>query len=292
MQELMRQAFLLAAREEFDLAVDDRLLNAARALEQPDGLVFKSTTQLESVSPRSVTHYLYQRDAGKLKEVWAYDELRGSYTNEPIDHAGEFSRADAVALLKAAGFSQRVPKYREQSVVPASVRQLLDQMDVVSQFSAVRQIHTEIAAEGESPELLGALSRGYANLGSLSEVHWSPAHQVFKARGLLYAERMAWRTSNSPAAVCHRFYARTLAGLHKFAHQELEASSRRWTKEQAAEMPGWVDVVEAFVKYDAPALKAATEEGDHVSLARYLNVLTRDGSRSKTYVMEACELLR
>ena len=54
-------------------------------------------------------------------------------------------------------------------------------------------MHEALRTKGESPATLGALSRAYANLGMLTDTQWEAAPWVYKARGLLYAERLRQR---------------------------------------------------------------------------------------------------
>ena len=100
-------------------------------------------------------------------------------------------------------------------------------MDIVSQFSAVRELHALIKSQGESPELLGALVRAYANLGVLTEHFWLPDHKVFKARALLYAERLMRRQSGKPWGMWHKAYAEALVGLHCSALADLESAAKK-----------------------------------------------------------------
>ena len=79
--------------------------------------------------------------------------------------------------------------------MPQDVEKRLESLSMVETFAAVRRLHEAIRADGESPARLAALARAYAQLGMLTEFLWSPAHRVFKARALLYAERLKQRAS-------------------------------------------------------------------------------------------------
>jgi tRNA U38,U39,U40 pseudouridine synthase TruA len=89
----------------------------------------------------------------------------------------------------------------------------LRELTYFAQFNVLRDAH----AAPESIESLGHLVRAYANLGQLTQFHWHASHKVFKARALLYAERMVEREPRNPSALWHRAYARALIGLHDFA---------------------------------------------------------------------------
>ena len=53
----------------------------------------------------------------------------------------------------------------------------LAEWNEIAVIAGLRSLHAEIRAEGESPRLLDALARGYANLGVMTERLWSPAPQ-------------------------------------------------------------------------------------------------------------------
>ncbi len=110
-------------------------------------------------------------------------------------------------------------------------------MTFTSQFQAVRELHEAIHSGGESPALLGGLVRGYANLGLLTEYLWHPEHKAFKARALLYAQRMVARDEHSAQARWHRAYALALIGLHKAALDDLDAAEKE-AKAAGGERPG------------------------------------------------------
>ena len=76
----------------------------------------------------------------------------------------------------------------------------LASLEFLEVLLAVRDLHRAIRADGESPARLGALARGYALLGVLSEYEWHPAHRALKARALLYAQRLVARDPNGSFA--------------------------------------------------------------------------------------------
>src|SRR4051812_33815780 len=104
----------------------------------------------------------------------------------------------------------------------AKVQQLLLVPDFVSQFGAVRAAHQAIQTSGETPEWLSVLSRGYANLASLTHHHWSSATEVFTARAWLYSQRMAAAKANDSFALANRAYAWALGGCLQNALADIE----------------------------------------------------------------------
>ena len=62
----------------------------------------------------------------------------------------------------------------------------------------------------------------------LTEFHWSPAHRVFKARALLYAERLnaAEREPRLAEALYARAFVRALVGRHDLALADLDEATK------------------------------------------------------------------
>ena len=139
----------------------------------------------------------------------------------------ELSRGRFVDAIKQAGFQGKANALKDSADVPQWIETALERMDFVSQFSAVRELHELIRADGESPERLGALVRAYANLGLLTEFHWHPAHKAFKARALVYAQRMVSRDKQPWRATWHRAYAFALAGFHQLALDDLRTAAKQ-----------------------------------------------------------------
>jgi TPR repeat protein len=111
--------------------------------------------------------------------------------------------------------------------------------------------------QGESPELLGALVRAYVNLGVLSETHWHTTHKAYKARALIYAQRLVVRQKSDAWSLWHRAYAWALVGLHSDALADIVAAKAARKGETT---PPWVPLIDAYCKYDLPALRVATTE--------------------------------
>jgi tetratricopeptide (TPR) repeat protein len=103
------------------------------------------------------------------------------------------------------------------------------------------------------------LVRGYANLGLLTGYLVAPAHKVFLARSLLYAERLCAREHNSAWALWHRAYARALTGVHAAAIDDLEAADKL-PPDRKRPRPDWVDLIDAFCRFDEARLSAAAEQ--------------------------------
>ena len=119
-----------------------------------------------------------------------------------------------------------------------------------------------------SAATLGALSRAYANLGMLTDTQFGAFPWVFKARGLLYAQRL--QLHDSAAALWHRAYAGALAGLHRDALADLEAAEEA----RKGSAPPWAGLVDALCRFDSATLKELSHAGANADLARVLHFLT------------------
>ena len=117
--------------------------------------------------------------------------------------------------------------------------------------------------------------RGYANLGLLTEFHWHPMHKVFKARSLVYAQRMLAADPPSCPARWHRAYAFAATGLHALAIEDFEAAEAAWKeakKERREKRPGWVDLIDAHCRFDLDRLKPEKADKHYVQLAGLLRI--------------------
>ncbi len=258
LRELVRQAVLIAARDELGLATRDQSLRE----DMPDGRldVTLAIDGKESLAfrVRRAKKTIFKKELPFAGANAKYDKL--------VSQLEALSRGELVAALRSADVTgERRPRARVKEPLPDGILDRLDKMTVFDQHAAVRAAHAVAAKKGESPESLAALARGYANLGILTERQWSVAHKVFKARALLYAERLvACSEPESGFALAHRAYARALAGLHGLVPQstiELE--------------PGWMPLVRAYVQVERPALENA---GRHRGLARLLAFLCVEDS--------------
>ncbi len=95
--------------------------------------------------------------------------------------------------------------------------------------------------------------RGYAQLGVLSEFHWHPAHRAFKARALLYAQRLVARHPDRPSSLWHRAFALALAGRHRDALADLESARKLPGAVKGA--PVWLDLIDAYARCDTRRLQ-------------------------------------
>ncbi len=100
------------------------------------------------------------------------------------------ARNEFLSALEDEGFKRQPLTWREDAEVPADIEKRLDDLSLLSQFIALRELHALIRQDAESPQRLSALARTYANLGMLTEHVWTSSTKALTARPLLYAERL------------------------------------------------------------------------------------------------------
>jgi tetratricopeptide (TPR) repeat protein len=272
LRELVRQALLIAARDELGLPTRDRLLGEPL----PDDE--NATLPVLGISTSI--------NKERLVEIVVSSECRDGYESELSLHRFQLppgpliqrlaARADALSAgefpgaLRKAGFAGRAHPYRAEGPIGEDIDLWLQGYDAHSQLAGIRLLHTQIAELGESPERLAALAGAYARMGTLTRFLWSPAHKVFAARGLIYAERLMRRTSGGALALWTRGYVRALVGLHSTALDDF-AAARASDRDAAA--PDWASPVEALCRGDLAQLDDLATDVLYTSLASYLHFL-------------------
>ena len=138
-----------------------------------------------------------QLEQGELGARKTILQTQFASTGHDIDrgaaNAEDLSRRQFAELWIARDCPGVRPNSCDSSKLPDGLDDRLAEMNYLSQYAALRKLHEEIKEHGESPELLGAVVRGYANLGTLTEHLWVIDARVYKARALLYAERLLRR---------------------------------------------------------------------------------------------------
>ncbi len=285
-RELVRQALLIAARDELGLSTRDELLDDL-APDQGEGEVVELTTLFRP----NVCRALVRRSEGQKTEVLLKHDLgtnpdEGGYLMRLTTLSESLSRSKFPDLLKQLGLTGQPNPVRADAPVPPDVEKRLEQLGLVEHFAAIRELHEKIRADGESPARLAALARAYAQLGVLTEYQWSPAHRAFKARALLYAERLVAQNPSSSWALRNRAFVRALVGLHYVAFDDLaEANQLDKETKDAGPMPSWLPVIEAYLKNDRKRL--AIKDGPHAKLAALLSMLTVEYPRDTRVSVQA-----
>jgi tetratricopeptide (TPR) repeat protein len=269
-RELVRQAVLMAAREELGLATRDEGLSDPMPENASGGTV---SLRIHVVTPRPNRFRieLSSIDTTPEKRLLARafdvdpDPVR-LYASLLVILERE-SRAALLDTLKQAGLTDRRSKPGGRTPDTTRIDELLANMDFVSQFTAVRLAHAQIREQGQSPELLARIVRGYAHLAMLTQHFWNATGDVFAARSLVYAERFYVASNRSPLALAHRAYAKALCGAHAAALAdlaELQKSSASASGD-AADVPKWLTLIDAYCHFDRDKVQAEAE-GDAAML--------------------------
>jgi hypothetical protein len=278
-QEIYRQALLIAARDELGLQTRDESLREWRTMSP-----HSSTLRILFEGPRA---YLIDMANPQLA-LWENRYTRDMPNRYPrmIEEAEDLSRHKFVALLKQRGWAAKGVKSRPDGPAPANAEALVEQMEELPQFIALRQTHALIRTDGESLPRLGMVVRAYANLGQLTRYHWSIEYAVYSARSLIYAQRMVATHPDSAYALWHRAYAFALAGFLDAALKDLSAAAAM-NKEPA---PSWAVVLEAFCKYQTDKL-VSLAKGDPADapLSLYLAFVSVENSMAHAGIVSRAQ---
>ena len=291
LRELIRQAVLIAARDELGLSTRDEVLDDV----SPEKAEVEGVELATLVRPGGTRALIRRRDSGRTESLLKLDlgqnptEL--SYSGRLAVLAEQQSRTEFPGVLKKIGLTGEPNKFSELAPVPPDVEQRLEGLSLVDHFGAIRALHDLFRTNGESPARLAALARAYAQLGALTEYQWSPAHRVFKARAMLYVERLRARDPKSPWATWNRAFVRTLLGFHAEALEDLaEAKVQAEAAKDAASAPSWAPVLDAFLKNDPTRLDF--KNGPNAKLAALLKMMNSEfPGYTRTAVMAARDVL-
>jgi tetratricopeptide (TPR) repeat protein len=281
-RELFRQALLIAARDELGMATRDEVLgdpapdaeterpNAAKeevALELATAFRTAAGTASQVIIRREKDknfETLLNRDPGSNMHL--YSELP-----KLAEFAEKLSRNEFPAVLKQIGVEGKPNPLRDDQGLPAGVEDRLAHLGLIELFAAVRDLHSAIRTNGETPARVGALVRGYALMGLLTEHLWHPVHKVFKARALLYAQRLVARDEKSVFGLWHRAYAEALIGIHNYALADI-AEARALAKAAGdPKSPVWAALIDAYASQDITRMNV--EKGPTAPLASLLRLM-------------------
>ncbi|MBL9122465.1 MAG: hypothetical protein JNG90_02455, partial [Planctomycetaceae bacterium] len=280
--ELFRQALLIAARDEYQLITRDEKLGDRAydpnirwyQLDLHDRPNLKQTEiepgqlKIDVIEGQGRNHRTLHTIAPPQYSIEKVDWL------ETLEFAETASREQFVEVLHQAKFSRKANPRRDSGAVPPAVEKRLAALSLAGHFAALRELHAMMQDPGESPEVLGALARTYANLGLLTEHFWQPLHKAYRARAVLYAQRLVHQQPESANAYWHRAYAAALVGLPKLAAADLEQAAKLATDQTTR--PEWVELIDAYTHWDLDRLAACVQKSPDDSLAHLLNLLANN----------------
>lgn len=279
-RELYRQSLLIAARDELGLPTrDESLGESVSESESPTSFPFELQVTIEDGNSDPPT-LVFSAELGRINHngkrfVWNAPRITVPRLQllEPLAEQFEaLSRGGLVDALRSAGYQKHSTGTALKDEAPPETVVVDRQLDMVSQYSAVRSLHAQIRRDAETAERLGGLVRAYGNLAQLTEFHWNPTSKVFKARSLLYAHRLLARFGKTRMTLAHRAYALAMAGLHASALEAIAAAQQA----EGTDAPEWLPLIEAFCKHTPEVLDRT--EGPLGELAAYLRMRMTDSA--------------
>ncbi|HEV8003272.1 MAG TPA: tetratricopeptide repeat protein [Planctomycetaceae bacterium] len=295
LREVVRQAFLIAARDELGLSTRDSMLRE----EFPDksdesSIPFEMFCRTISPSDDRKIEFVLTRQGAPEKVLWRLmfvpqDSPPLVAVTVPLE---TLSRTELKDVLIKAGFKGSIPKPRASSEVPKSAYDLLWTWNDISVMAGLRMLHAEIREKGESPELLAALAVGYANLGSLTERQNSGAHKVYYARAMLYQERLSKKTGDTPWSLYNSAYVAVQLGMPNVGAYWFGQAKPKMKTAPVKPLPFFANVMEAFCEGDLRKMLKVAQTPHERWLARYWKVqAVRFGDMNDVTIKAEQELL-
>jgi tetratricopeptide (TPR) repeat protein len=296
MREVVRQAFLLAARDELGLATRDSILREDFP-EKPDeqSVPFELFCRTLDPADDRKLEYVLTRQGAPQKPLW---QLKFTVDDFPplvsiTVKAEVWSRKELKDVLLKAGYNGHVPAARLSSEVPNAAYDLLWTWNEISVMAGVRRLHAEIREKGESRDLLSALAIGYANLGSLTDYHNSAAHKVYYARAMLYQERLSKQTNDTPWSLFTSAYVAAQLGMPDAASIWIDQAKKKMAAGSDRPLPWFADVLDKFAHGDLRAMTKSVGSSRERDLARYLNLqAVRFGELDDLIIKASLDLLK
>lgn len=280
LRELVRQSFLLAAREELGAQTRDLLLR--EKLGDLSNATPTCTLELGWVAPRGKPlHITLKSGTGSTAQtVWEVDIPVPAGEIFDYDRVATTletrSRTDLAEAIAKETKLTRVSRKPGQAEIAAVTKSRLLAMNWYDQFAAIRELHATFE-KSANPAVAADLAIGYATLGVLTERNWTVEHKAYQARALLYAHR-ASATGTVEPLKWTLAYATCLIGLHARSLEYIEEARK------ADAGPAWASIIEAACRFDHVRLaKSPTPELSQLnSLLAYLtadNPYTRAHAR-------------
>ncbi|MHB8972267.1 MAG: tetratricopeptide repeat protein [Pirellulaceae bacterium] len=266
-REIIRQAILLAGRDELGLATCDETLQET-VPKSAQVIQLMPMERADLNGKWNVKLIPYDTQGPPWEKTYDYVPDGVLMYADMLPKLEADSRGALLDALRAAGFQGAKPPLQDPQQPGNEIEELLGKVDFVAQFGAVRAAHQAIALHGETPEWLGVLVRGYANLALLTEHHWNATTEVFTARAWLYAQRMVAVCQESDLALWHRAYAWALGGTIQHALTDLAVLEQRRQKvdgstegdNASSASAAWTKLIKPYCMCDRAALKQVGEQ--------------------------------
>ncbi|NLX55886.1 MAG: hypothetical protein GXY58_12290 [Planctomycetaceae bacterium] len=299
-RELVRQAILMAARDEMGLATRDETLQ--EAVPQQAQVTWVMPVERALLTGKWQVKLLPAEQQGDVIWEKTYDFVvhGGKIYGDMVPKLESDTRGALLEGLRAAGLTGDKPPVQDPAPPGPEIEQWLGQVDMVLQFAAVRAAHEAIAAHGETPEWLGVLARGYAHLALLTNHYWNSTPEVYTARAWLYAQRLVTVSPSSDLALWHRAYAWALGGTLQHALEDLaELEARQAATAEAAASdtpaapPAWSKLIKPYCMCDRAALRQlATDDAACRPWATLLRFALASFEREPQWMWDAMQELQ
>ncbi|MEO0508837.1 MAG: hypothetical protein AAF065_03125 [Verrucomicrobiota bacterium] len=265
LREILRQGLIVSAEQEFgwrtydesmgDLNPEDRSNNDL----QLSFRLYEKTAFHYSISAGDTTRQI----AGEIPVTDADPKLY----RDVLVLADKLSRSEFIGLLKQLDLTPTHEVALE--VLPGEIAvPQLEQIDFLSLWLNLRELHGLLDTYGEEPQILNQLSQAYVTLGMATYSLSSTAPRACMARGLIYAQRLLAQDPDSAESYYTRAYAWALTGFPNFALQDLASA-----KQFDGKSPDWLPVVQSYADYDLKKLESYMhDEGFKSQLAGMLTV--------------------
>jgi len=199
--------------------------------------------------------------------------------------AANWMQAKFPELLSQTGYQPRVTVKSPATEIAPDVLTLQQKLDPLSQFAALRKLQLACANQEESLEVSTRLARGYAMLGSLTELNWNGNHKSFKARALIWSERAVKRWPEEAEAWYSRAYVRALCGLPELALADLNQAETL----DGGMAPAWAQSLKAYCQWNTNQLEQLADTGDRQ--AEYLWFLALEQTGTERQQLAVAERL-
>jgi tetratricopeptide (TPR) repeat protein len=272
MREMPRQAMLIAARDELGIATRDGTLGEIATKESEEPALDAVLAERVALNKTWLVRlYSYDADGRQSdpRDLWpsapAWEKTfrwgnKGSTVYGEMNPVFEkASREEFVEALQQLGLTkQPAPEGPAPEYDQAAMQATLLKADFIAMFGVLRATHEQIRYKGQTPELLGILARGYANLSMLTQHTWNASSEAFAARAMLYAQRLVVADNESPFSLWNRAYVWAVIGCHQHSLADLE-------KLADAEPPAWGKLISPFVHFDREALKGIADQDEAIA---------------------------
>lgn len=274
-REIAKQAVLIAVRDRLGLKTWDVVLNGSNF---PQNCTEYHVNA--SISSNFNVNIVLWREKNGITNV-AWDTTFNSGKDDQFDYVhylqkmNSLSRTDLIQALEKEEIKGDPMKWNADDVLQDSTEKALKRMDFIQQWIALRELEVAARKMGESSQTLAGNIRGYANLSQLTAFFWNAMDKAFMARSLLYAEQLVEMDHESVWALSHRAYARALVGLHRLALEDIDAARKKHAGQTDGKeaLPEWLDVIDAYCRYDHGKLSEIAEGRTRDELAQFLYAL-------------------